>query len=1138
MSTQELERAALLVAILGVLLAVVPIVMGQSSTGEIVGQVTDASGGLVADARVEVRSTGTGESREYTTNATGGYLVTQLIPGTYEIIVTKDGFRTSRRSGLTLQVGQRARIDITLEVGVVAETIEVVAETPLLEVSEASLGQVVENRKILDLPLNGRNILSLAALTTGVTPGNGFGIGVPDGRAALIQAASANVSINGGMTAHNDVVIDGVPLSVCCQNQISFQPSIDATQEFRVRTNMYDAQYGRTGGGLITFASKGGTNEFHGSVYHFLRNEVLDANNWFNNRAGNPKGHFVYNQFGASIGGPIAANKLFFFFNYEGIRNVRGTFTSGRTPTQAERSGSFSEAIHDPLTGNSENGFTRSPFPNNQIPQSRWDPVAGNITSFWPAANTTGSNNFISNAPSSDVENQYNARIDLHATDSNRLFGRFSINRNDGANPDPYNNIASPGWTTKINNLNIVLDDTMTLSPTLIVDVRYGFAQQENVRVAFSIGTDITQFGWPQSYADALQGDLLPQIRPSGFLRLSRGTLFDRTGRTHVAVGNVTKVVGKHTLKFGGDFRAYQADWVNNGNASGTFNFNKNFTRGPDALRGSGGNEYATFLLGYPTGGSITFIEPFVSTSPYFAMYLQDDFRVSTKLTLNVGLRYDVEIPRSEERDRLSWFDSVVASPIAGDVGIPDLKGGLRFLGADGQSRQQDTDWNRFGPRFGFAYQVMPQTVIRGGYGITYLPIQTRYQSNSNQGFASSTGVVTSLDGNRTPAAQLSDPYPDGFNAPEGAAPGLLSSLGQGFGTLLRTEKNVGYSQQWSFNIQRELGTDVLFDAAYSGSKGSKLPMPLAINSLNSDLLVLEDALLESVPNPFAPFVSTGPLSRSTTTTQQLLLPHPQFRGLRSNVNQLGSSTYHSLQLKLNKRFSSGVSVLGGYTFSKLITDTAGFGTGFLDANPGFQDAYNRALDRAISPEDVSSRFVVSWVWELPFGTGRKYLSDTSRAVDQILGGWQINGIATFAAGQPIVIGNSVGTVSGATRPNNNGQSAKKSGRVQDRLDEYYETSVFTRPGPYEFGSTPRTLPDVRADGPQNFDISVFKHFTFTERVRLQFRAEFFNIFNTPQFAAAGGRGRSSNFGTSQFGRIFRTRNNPRDIQFGLRLSF
>jgi hypothetical protein len=397
--------------------------------------------------------------------------------------------------------------------------------------------------------------------------------------------------------------------------------------------------------------------------------------------------------------------------------------------------------------------------------------------------------------------------------------------------------------------------------------------------------------------------------------------------------------------------------------------------------------------------------------------------------------------------------------------------------------------------------------------------------------------VVSSLDGGRTPAARLSNPFPDGFNRPLGSSDRLLSSLGQGFGTLLRDEP-VGYVQQFSFNIQQELNKDLLLDVAYSGSKGTRLPMPLALNTIPSSFISQGRALLDPVPNPFRPFVTAGPLSQATITRLQSLRPFPHFQNITANLSQLGSSTYHALQLKLNKRFSSGFSVLASYTFSKLITDTAGSGTNFLDSAPGFQDVYNRRLDRAISPEDLSSRFVISYVWELPVGKGRRFLGNAPTAVDFILGGWQVNGITTFSAGQPIVIGNSFPTTSGATRPNNIGRSAAKSGRVQDRLDEYFDRSVFYAPDPFGFGSTPRTLPDVRSDGPQNFDLSLFKSFAFSESKNIQFRAEFFNLFNTPQFAAPGSNGLISNFGTAQFGVIFLQRNIPRDLQLALRFNF
>jgi hypothetical protein len=502
-------------------------------------------------------------------------------------------------------------------------------------------------------------------------------------------------------------------------------------------------------------------------------------------------------------------------------------------------------------------------------------------------------------------------------------------------------------------------------------------------------------------------------------------------------------------------------------------------------------------------------------------------------LTLNIGLRWDVEMPRDERYDRLSYFDPDAPSPIAVQVGMPGLRGGLRFLGQDGVSRQQATDWNNFGPRFGFSWQALPRTVLRGGYGVTFLPIQTRYNGTSNQGFSASTSMVATLDGGRTPVDVLSNPFPNGFNQPLGASDGLLSSLGQGLSTLLYNESATGYSQQWSLDIQRELGPELLLDVAYSGSKGTKLPMVMGINVLPSEYLSQGQGLLQTVPNPFLPYVSTGPLAAATVTRRQLLLPFPQFQGITSRTHQLGSSTYHGVQLRVNKRLSSGFSVLGAYTFSKLIGDVTPWNTSFLDNAPSFQDIYNRRLDRAIDPQDVSSRLAISYVWELPFGRGRRFLNAAPRAVDLALGGWQINGITTFATGQPIAVTNSIATTSGASRPHNLGRSADKSGSVTDRLEGYMDASVFAAPGPFEFGSAPRTLPDVRGDGPQNFDVSVFKNFAFTERWTLQFRSEFFNIFNTPQFGEPNGA-----FGNAQFNRITTQANNPRDIQFALRLSF
>ena len=986
--------------------------------------------------------------------------------------------------------------------------------------------------------MNGRNLVGLAALTTGVIPGVSFGEGIPDGRAALIQAATANVLINGGLGAHNDVVMDGVPLGLCCQNQVALIPTIDITQEFRVQTSVYDAQLGRTSGGLVTFASKGGNNEFHGSAYEFLRNRVLDANNFFNNRAGVDKAHFTYNQFGASTGGPVLRNKLFFFFNYEGIRNRRGSFMSGTVPTAEERAGLFSVPVYDPLSATGGN-LTRAPFPDNQIPASRFDPVAVNLMKFWPLPNQAGPVNFLSNAVAGDTQNQYHTRVDYHSSPRHQLFGRFSMSNTYGTMPNYFNNIASPSsWQQFTNNRNGVLDDTLTLNSTTVLNLRYGYTRQTDRRVLYSTGVDLTAYGWPASYSNERPVPVLPKVAVSGLIGLSGTAAFANAPDVHAIAANLSKSRGKHFMKIGFDGRDYRANSTNNSDGAGSFSFNTAFTRGPDAQRGTGGSSIASMLLGYQASGDITSVQPFSTTELYAALYFQDDIHVSRKPTINLGLRWEVEVPRHERYNRLSYFDPSVASPLAAATGIPGLVGGLEFPGANGNPRsQQNTDWNNLGPRFGFAWNAKPRLVLRGGYGITYIPVFTRYYPASQQGFSATTSFFSSVDG-ITPVGVLRNPFPSGVTPASGSAGGLLTSYGQSFTTVLRNAP-VGYNQEFSFNVEYEVAKDLLVDAAYVGNRGIKLPISLSIDALNDNYLALGSALLTTVTNPFQPYVATGALSAATTTRRQLLLPFPQFLSVTANAESVGRSMYHAFELKVNKRFSNGFSLLAAYTNSKLLTDTGGLVTNYLEVNSAIQDPYNLGLERSLAPQDISQRFALTYVWELPVGRGKKYWSAAPKALDLALGGWQVNGITTFQRGQPITVGNAIATTSGATRPNNIGRSARKSGSVENRLNQYFDTSVFTTPGPFAFGNTSRTLPDVRGDGNRNFDLSIFKNFVVKESKHIQFRAEFFNIFNTVQFAPPGSSGTgSSSLGNADFGVVSVQRNDPRNVQLALKFIF
>jgi len=1128
-------RFASLVILLLLSPSINPLLFAQTSNAELSGVIADQTGAPIPGAKIVLMNVSTSERRNTAADASGTYLFTQVPPAPYQLTVEMQGFRRFVQNGIILQVGQRATVDARLELGEINQSVEVTANATMLDTSDASLGQTVENRKILDLPLNGRNIVALAALAPGVTPGNGFGGGIPSGRAALIQAAASNILINGGMTATNDVLIDGVPLSICCQNQIAFLPSIDTTAEFRVRTNMFDAQFGRTGGGIISYATKSGGNEFHGSVFEFIRNAVFDANTYFNNQNGIPVGKYTYNQFGGRIGGPILHKKLFFFGNYEGIRNRRANTLSGNVPTAAQRSGQFSAPIYDPLTSVPVgSNFIRTAFSGNRIPASRINAVAASIIALYPLPNsTTAGSNFIASAPATDIEDQFSVRMDYALSSKDKLFGRFSYNHNNGDLPDWFGNIGSPGvFSQQIRNMNIAVNETHIFSSTFLVNLLYGFTRQNNVRSPRSLGTDLTQFGWPSSYSNGRQYNTLPLFSLTGYLGLSSNALYVRVANVNMIAASFDKTFGRHDFKFGFDGRRYNADWLVNNTPSGTFAFNTGFTRGPNALSGGGGDAVASLLLGYPASGSASYVSEFNAPQYYTGLYFQDDFRATDKLTINAGLRWEVETPRSEEKNRLSYFDTDVPSPLAGPTGIPNLRGGLKFIGVDGNpSRQQNTDWNNFGPRFGFAWHPFERFVTRGGYGLVFLPTTTRFNTATNQGFASTTNYLATTDGGITPAGTLSNPFPSGIALPDGSAPGLMSSIGQSFPTLLRNDP-VSYAQQWSLSLQQSLRDDMVMEVAYMGSKGTKLPMPIDLNTMDSSLLSQGSSLLTQVTNPFQPYVTSGTLSAAKITRMQLLKPFPQFLGISDVAQDIGYSNYNALTLRLEKRLTHGFSVLGAFTGGKILTDTTPWVVSFLDSAPGYQDQYNRRADYAVAPEDIARRFVLSYVYELPFGKGKHFLNNSPYVVDLLLGGWQLNGITTYQTGTPVVITNSVATTSGATRPNTSGQWVR-SGSEHDRLAQWFNKAAFSAPDNFGFGNTPRTLPNLRTGATRNWDMSLFKNFAIWERLQGQFRAEVFNISNTPRFGAPNG-----SFGTTAFGTVTTQANDAREMQLALRLSF
>ncbi len=1127
---------------------------GQNRSALLMGTIYDPLGAVIPGAKVTVLNVETGIKRTVVTGPSGRYVVPLLEPGNHRILVRKEGFRSLSRSGIVLHVNESVEVDLVLELGAVTESVTVQLPPPLLETGEASQSLVIDNTQVLNLPLNGRNAYQLSALTPGVIPGGGFEDSVTINR-------MNNINVNGGASFNNEVLLDGVSNVIAGHGQIAVAPSVDAVQEFRVQTTQYSAEFGRTSGGVVNLATKSGTNEFHGTLYHFLRNKVLKANNFFNNRAGVDRAPFVYNQFGGTIGGPILKNRTFFFFGYEGYRIREAKNFTGTVPTAAMREGDFSGlmtpdgkpvTIYDPFTSRpvSKKKWIRDPFPGNVIPASMFDPVAVNVTPMYPLPNKPGlgssvSQNFIANASSVDDLNMFTGRFDHSFSEANRLFFRASRNSRQRVPPNFFGTPATSNSFGPSDGVDwhAVLNDTHAFSPATVLEIRLGYALNAEDRLPETYGLDLTTLGFPEAFNARVQAHYFPTFSVQGYSTLgaSAFTVFSQGSQTRSLAGSLTHIRGRHTLKFGGEVRILNHNSRLAPEASGRFWAQRKMTQGPNPDKASktAGDGYASLLLGTLNRARARLTADISYRTIYYAGYIQDDIKATSKLTLNIGLRYSYETPRTERWNRLTWFDPEVLNPVGEDIGWegPPLRGGLRFAGVDGPRGWADPDRNNFAPRFGFAYRALTRTVIRGGYGISYLPNGTSYNGfgAGQEGFTTRTTEVVTIDG-RTPETLLHEAFSDGLIEPSGASLGLYTLLGSSVSANLRNIR-VGYSQQWSLTIQQELPGGWLLEAGYVGSRGIKIPISFTMNQLREEQLQLGEALLEKVPNPFfGHWAVTGGLAKSKVQRRQLLRPYPHFSGVTFPSREAGASTFHSFQARVERRFANGFSLLAAYTNSKLISDTdsrkAWVGGGELTAGP--QNAYNLRAERSIAPQDVSQRLVTSFLYELPFGRGKRWGSGWSGVVNALLGGWQVNGIVTFSTGRVLRVTapNESFSYNGSLRPNSTGESAELPASERS-IDRWFRTDVFEQPPPFTFGNVSRTLPDVREHGIKNFNLSAMKNTRLTERFTLQFRAEFFNAFNTPRWGRPDGALLSNTFGviTSQL-------NAPREIQFGLKLVF
>jgi hypothetical protein len=996
---------------------------------------------------------------------------------------------------------------------------------------------------IQDLPLNGRNPFSLATLTPGVIPTSGTSL----------------PWISGGRNASSEITIDGtsviLPENNVSVNTLAYTPVEDSVEEFSVITNALAAEYGRTGGGVINVATRGGTNSLHGSAYDYLRNSKLDSNTWSNNRNGVKLGAFQRNQFGGTVGGPVMVpglysgkNRTFFFFSEQSTRTRSASSATASVPVADWLNGDFSAlkngsgqliTIYDPASV-SQNGsqFVRTPFPGNIIPRDRMDPVALKVMSYYPLPNAvptnafTFQNNYFLTGKAASGEDKFDSRIDQNFSAKFRVFARGSYGY---SYSNPFNGFQTIGTSSgsgpsSTANYNVTANGIYTFNPTTILNVNYGFGRFVNLSDAFSQGTDPASLGFPKavSAVAATTNFEFPRFDFGGNTNLSSlGQATFTTLRfrpsSHILRADLTKVFSKHTVKFGGEFRKLFMNFTQLGQPDGQYTFSDANTR--QIVGGAAstvqGNGFASFLLGLPASGTIQHTFAIAEASAYWGLYVQDDYRVSRKLTLNIGMRWEVDIPRTERYNRLSYWDQNAPSPIEGKVpGFPNLTGAMRFATPD-QRHQVPTDLNNVGPRFGFAYRINESTVFRGAYGLMYagsvLQAAGTSGSSGTEGFQSSTNETISNDGGRTFASSLSNPFPAGFNFPLGATASPVSgpstNLGLGVGESIFNDWQNPIIQQWNGTLQRQVKGGVLLEAGYLGSKGQHLidgESSMAMNQLPASYFSLGNQLLgtNQVPNPFFGIITnpTSSLSQPTVSYAQLLKPFPQYTSVSPFRKPQANSLYHSFTLRAEKRFSHGLNLLLSYTGGKLIDDASQVVT-FLGAAGTKQDYYNRKAERSISAQDVSRQLVISFNYDLPVGKGRMLLTHMPAPLDAIIGGWQGNGIYTYRTGIPLQISNGVNQTnlgSPGQRPNNNGESAKLSGPVESRLNEYFDTSVFSQAGIFTFGNTSRTSPDLRAPSLHNIDFSIFKNFSLRERMTLRYQAEFYNGTNTPLWSAPG----------------------------------
>jgi Carboxypeptidase regulatory-like domain len=1178
----------------------------QTTFGALDGSVTDASGAVVSGARVVLTNLGTSAASTITTGADGLYAFVNVEPGNYRLDVDKEGFKHFRRDPVVVQVAQKVHIDVPLQVGAQSQTVEVTAETPLLQPESASLGQVVEERKTNEIPLNGRNVFNLITLSPAAIAQGGSG----GSQVGQNPFSWGNYQVGGSFGNESTEYVDGQPVNIGYINLPILIPDQDSISEFKVQYNNLGPEWGKFAGGVVNLSTKSGSNEYHGEAYEYLRNKDLNARPFF--APTNPP--YVQNQFGGTFGGPVIKDHTFFFFAYDGYRQRASTVFTTTVPTVDERTGVFpaDTPIYDPLSVSAAcaNGVTgascaRTQFPSNTIPTSEINPAAALELKYIPMPTNPSveTNNFTRAAASGGNTNQYVARVDQNLTPSQHIFARYNFFNLLDLPTDPFGTGLCADRCAETYQTNAaVINYSYSIKPDVILNLVGSGSRFHYLRSPTNSSFDLTQYGWPTAYNSevpaAARSPFTPCFTPQDpTVTCSQGQSFITDHDTQFDFSpSLTWIKGRHAFVFGGQLIETYDNYAQTNIASGAFAFDGSWTTSNALAGGTGGSSFADFLLGYGLNQSTVFNHNFgeaqipalvAQKETYRGFYFGDTWRVTSKLTVNYGLRYDLPGPWSERHGWSTYWDpSAVNRTVTGCINTNGPCQGDIFLvgtGIDPTRNPLPLPKHEFMPRIGVAYSPDQKTVFRAGYGVFYIPNWLSFNGNPSNdpiNLASTLWVATTNAG-LTPASTLTATNcaftagsPSGTltcptNGPFG--PTISTPLGRGDVSAFDAGQNPtespyvsfkpGYVQQFNVDIQRELPGGIFIDAAYAGSRGVHLPNPTAteINQIPDSFIAQAQAqenaglpvtIATKVQNPLQGITgvsSLNPTANPMILAGQLDRPYPQYGNLSLDPDSCCNSNYNSFQLTVHKRFKNGGSFLAAYTNEKLITNSDTLTT-WLETGVGeVQDWNNLRGERSVSSQDVPQRLVLSYVYDLPFGRGQRYMSGVSGPADKLISGWGVDGVTTFQRGFPLPLTyggstslSSAGFGIGTLRPDviAGCDRTQRGSGLAGSLASWFNTSCFAPPPDWGFGNESRVDPVLRGAGINNWDFALFKTTNFgpENRLGIQFRTEFFNTFNRVQFGPPSTACCSAN--NPAFGVVSSQLNNPRLIQFALKFLF